>query len=402
MSYKPLLIALTIVGTAIAMSHPCDAQRRKRGLLSKPDAAETETPAATAATTPAAVPQPTAGKTANGVPATTPTQSPLGQPMDLFEMASKNTADQKAANETAATEGKKNKGKDGEKEIPPPEMLTLQSDGITIMAALFKSPNADDPELAKVIVPMMLLHDWGGSMNDLGPLAQYLQSVGHTVIVPDLRGHGRSVTMANSDRPLNYKDFNRAQIATLKDDFEECKRKLMAFNNEGKLNINMLSVLAVGEMCPLATEWALTDWSYQNVGALKQGKDVQGLILVSPPKKFQKVAMTAMVKHPLLSGGGRIEIPTLVVYSQNGNSAKESSALYNLMARKRLPSTASDADVRWAQQSLFELVLPGSADGSALLQNNPQLYRFLGMFNFYKISKNADNLGWASRESKTK
>ena len=206
--------------------------------------------------------------------------------------------------------------------------------------------------------------------------------------------------MVDSPQTLDYRDFNKAQIATVKDDIEACKKKLIQFNNEGKLNISMLSVLAVGEMCPIATQWALTDWSYENAGALKQGKDVQSLILVSPPRKFQNVPMSALVKHPLLSGGGRFEIPTLVVYSQNGNSARDSSTLYNLMARKRLPSNASDADVRWAQQSLFELVVPGSAEGSELLQPNQQLYRFLGMFNFYKVSKNADNFPWASRESK--
>ena len=395
MSYKPFLIAVTLVGTAVAMSQSCDAQRKKRGLLSKPDAAETKTEEPAKA--PAATTQPAAGITAKPAADSTATKS---EPMDLFEMASKNTADQKAASETEAVEGKKNTGKDGEVKSPPPEMLTLESDGITIMAALFKSPNSDDPDLAKVIVPMILVHDWGGSMNDLGPLAEYLQSVGHTVIVPDLRGHGRSVTMANVAKPLNYRDFNRAQIATVKRDIEECKKKLIDFNNEGKLNISMLSVLAVGEMCPLATEWALTDWSYENAGSLKQGKDVQALMLVSPPKKFQNVPMAGLVKHPLLSGGGRFEIPTLVVYSQNGDSAKDSNTLYNLMARNRPPSNATDADVRWAQQSLFELPVPGSANGTALLQNNPKLYRFLGMFNFYKVSKNADNFPWASRESK--
>ena len=182
MTYKFLLVAITIVGTAVAMSQSCDAQRKKRGLLSKPDAAETattETP--TTVPAPAATPQQPAGSTATGVVDQTPTQS---QPLDLFEMASKNSADKKAAAEEEATAGKDGKGKDGEKEIPPPEIVTLQSDGINIMAALFESPNAGDPELAKVIVPMILVHDWDGSMNDLGPLATYLQSLGHTVIVP--------------------------------------------------------------------------------------------------------------------------------------------------------------------------------------------------------------------------
>lgn len=394
MSQKILLVAITIAATTIAVSQSCDAQRKKRGLLSGSDATEesTDIPAKTA---PAATPQPNAGSPANGSVVKTPADT---GPMDLFEMASKNTAAKEAA--AGGDAAKDNKSKDGEVQAPPPEMLTLQSDGINIMAALFQSPNAEDPELAKAIVPMILVHDWGGSMNDLGPLAQYLQSVGHTVIVPDLRGHGRSVTMANSPQPLDYKDFNRAQVATISRDIEQCKRKLIDLNNDGKLNISMLSVLAVGDMCPIVTEWTLTDWSYQTIGAMKQGQDVQSLILVSPPKKFQQMSMAKLIRHPLLSGGAAVEIPTLIIYAEDGESAKDSSALYNLMQRKRPPSKASDADVRWAQQSLYELSIPGSADGTQLLAPNPAVYRYLGMFNFYKVSKNADNFPWGSRASK--
>ena len=394
MSQKIFFLTIAFVAFSVLVCQTSDAQRKKRGLLSTPNAAEDTAKTAATKTAPTATPPAAVGNGAVTKPKT-PAQD---GPMDLFKMASENTANKKAAAE--AGEAKKGKGKDGEIEIPPVEMLTLQSDGINILAALFKSPNAEDPELAKVIVPMILVHDWGGSMNDLGPLAQYLQSVGHTVIVPDLRGHGRSVTMVNSPQELDYNDFNRAQIATVKKDIEQCKRKLISFNNQGKLNISMLSVLAIGDMCPMATEWTLTDWSFENAGRIKQGKDVQSLILVSPPRKFQQSSMSKLVKHPLLAGGRGVEIPTLVIYGQNGDSAKDSSTLYNLMERKRPPSNASDADVRWAQQSLFELALPGNGDGAQLLQPNPGLFRFVGMFNFYKISKNADNIPWASRESK--
>lgn len=390
MSQKILFLAIALVAFSVLDCQTSDAQRKKRGLLTKPGAAEETANTPAKKTPPAAKPAGAAGSGATAA-AKTPTQD---GPMDLFKMASENTAKKNAAEEAGDTK------KDGEVEIPPPEMLTLQSDGINIMAALFTSPNAEDPELAKVIAPMILVHDWGGSMNDLGPLAQYLQSVGHTVIVPDLRGHGRSVTMENTPQELDYNDFTRAQIATVTKDIEQCKRKLITFNNEGKLNISMLSVLAVGDMCPMATEWTLRDWSFQNAGSIKQGQDVQSLILVSPPRKFQQSSMSQLVKHPLLSGGRGVEIPTLVLYGQNADSAKDSSSIYNLMARKRPPSDAADADVRWAQQSLFEMALPGAGEGAQLLQPNPRLFRFIGMFNFYKISKNADNIPWASRASK--
>jgi hypothetical protein len=398
MSRKTVLILLAVFSASIFDCQSSQAQRKKRGLLSQPTAEEKATP--DTAGVPTSTPKPSDSLPPSATPKSPPS-NPLDPSADLFEMATKNKAIKEAAQGTAGS-GSNTKPTDGtskKKESPPPEILTISSDGINIMAALFQSPNAEDPELAKVIAPVMLLHDWGGTMNDLGPLAQYLQSVGHTVIVPDLRGHGRSVTIANSQVPLDHTKFNKAQIASIKRDFEECKKRLIDFNNDGKLNISMLSVLAVGDMCPLATEWTLTDWSFQNVGGLKQGQDVQSLILVSPPKKFQQSSMAQLVRHPLLSGGRGVEIPTLVIYGQNAKAAKDAQALYRLMKRKRPASEAANAEQRWAEQSLFELPIPSSAEGVELLRPNPALFRFIGMFNFYKISRNADQLPWASREA---
>ena len=196
---------------------------------------------------------------------------------------------------------------------------------------------------------------------------------------------------------LDYKDFNRTQIATVIHDFEQCKKQLVALNNEGKLNISMLSVLAVGETCTLATEWAITDWSYPAVGGIKQGQDVQSLIFVSPAKKFQQSSMTKLLRHPLLAGTGAYSIPTLVIYSQKSRTARDVDTLYRAMERKRPPSQQTDPKLQWAEQDLFALEVPGNADGAELLTSNPDVFRFIGKFDFYKISKNADRFPWSSR-----
>ena len=154
--------------------------------------------------------------------------------------------------------GKKSDGELEAGELPEPEIVTITSklpgtDGINLSCTLFMSANSENPDESKTISPMSLVHDFGGSKQDLAPLARHLQSAGHTVLVPDLRGHGRSTTIANEIETVDYAKFRKSDFATIGEDLEACKRFLIQYNNEGKLNISMLSVLAGGDMCPIAT-----------------------------------------------------------------------------------------------------------------------------------------------------
>jgi len=168
--------------------------------------------------------------------------------------------------------GKKKSGELEEGELPEPEIVEVISrvpgtEGISLSCALFMSANSDKPDVSKNISPMILVHDLGGSKLDLAPLARHLQAAGHTVLVPDLRGHGESTTIVNQAEEVDYADFKKSDFATIGQDLEACKRYLMQFNNDGKLNISMLSMLAVGDMCPIVTEWVLRDWSFASRGS---------------------------------------------------------------------------------------------------------------------------------------
>ena len=86
-------------------------------------------------------------------------------------------------------------------EIPPPEKVSFTTkDGVQIRATYY--PGVDAAKRGKEIVPLVLLHDFKGSRNDMAPLAEYLQQlrddsgapIGYAVIAPDLRGHGESIS----------------------------------------------------------------------------------------------------------------------------------------------------------------------------------------------------------------
>jgi hypothetical protein len=262
------------------------------------------------------------------------------------------------------------------------------------------SPNSENPDESKSISPMILVHDLGGSKLDLAPLARHLQSVGHTVLVPDLRGHGRSTTIVDQTETVDYSEFRKSDFATIGQDLEACKRYLMQFNNEGKLNISMLSMLAVGDMCPIVTEWVLRDWSFASRGRIKQGKDVQALTLVSPKRKFKMFSMIQLTKSPLLSGRGNWHIPTLVIWGGESGSAKETKAVYKAMSKHRPPSEAAQSVDRWAEQDLYKLDLPVAQEGAELLRPNEGLYKFIATFNEQKVLLNAAQFPWQSRAKK--
>src|SRR5438874_10913883 len=74
--------------------------------------------------------------------------------------------------------------------VPMPREVTLRTgDGVEIAAVYYES------KLGKEAIPVILLHEYGGSGADFKGLAEHLQGEkepGFAVLVPDLRGHGGS------------------------------------------------------------------------------------------------------------------------------------------------------------------------------------------------------------------
>ena len=173
-----------------------------------------------------------------------------------------------------------------EKKTKPEDLTLVTKDGVFLRCTYYAGPES------KTTVPLILLHDWDGNRRELQPLALYLQDAKHSVIVPDLRGHGRSM-LARNPRPggpeleIDRDKMKGPAVKAMLEDVETAKRFLMARNNEGKLNIEQLGVLGTGFGATLALNWAVWDWSVNSLPTYKMGQDVKALILISPLQSFK-------------------------------------------------------------------------------------------------------------------
>ena len=232
--------------------------------------------------------------------------------------------------------------------FPAPEVMTVETkDGVTLTCTWFapegsaaagKSKNAKaQPAVdGKLVAPFILLHDWDRSREDLLFLGRFLQLSGHAAIVPDLRGHGDSLAVSGSTKPIDRARLRKKEMPSVLGDIEACKKFLMRKNDAGEVNIDLLNVAAVGKTGILAMEWAVSDWNWAPVGSVKQGQDVKSLILIAPERKLKGVSMKPLLKNPLFVGGAAAPLPLLILYSAlDAESAEESTDIYEAIEKGR-------------------------------------------------------------------
>lgn len=236
--------------------------------------------------------------------------------------------------------------------FPAPEVVTLETkDGVELSCTWFAPEGAGTPAkpagnaaapvaqanaAGRSTAPFILLHDWDRSRADLLYLGRFLQLSGHAVIVPDFRGHGDSLTVSGSTKPIDRARFRKKEMATLLADIEACKKFLMRKNDAGVVNIDLLNVAAVGKSAILAMQWAVSDWSWAPVGSVKQGQDVKSLILIAPEQKLKGVSIKSLLKNQLFVGGAAHPLPLVVVYSaSHPESVEESTEIYEGIKKGR-------------------------------------------------------------------
>lgn len=298
------------------------------------------------------------------------------------------------------------KKKSQDEKPPEPEHMILDTaDGVRLKCTYF-APASSEGSDGKAVVPIILLHDWEGNRGQLLAYGAYLQGNGYAVIVPDLRGHGESTQVVGVDKPINLDRFRKQDVLAAVKDIERCKKYLVQRHNEGQLNIDLLSLVAVGKTSVLAAQWTLSDWfafPAYNAEGIKQGQDVKSLVLISPRKKLAGISIGGSLKNPLFSGAGTAALPMLILWGANDEeAAKDSSSIHAGLEKARPDvSKIEDAAAKFEQQTLFGEAVPGtSLSGAQMMEitQNNTLWPFIESFFAKKVAAASDSFPWKTRE----
>lgn len=255
----------------------------------------------------------------------------------------------------------------------------------------------------KKTVPIIMLHAWGETGAAMYPLAEALsnpESHGHAVVVPDLRGHGGSTevllpgggTKQVSADSMRKIDFD----AIVRYDLQAIKRLLREKHNAGKVNIEMLTLVASQESAIFATEWAALDWSIRPLPTHKLGQYVKAIVYLSPTASFKGMNLQRSLNHAQV----RSLLSMLILYGENEAPARnDARRAHNLVKRFHVEDFKTEEEGR-DLQDLFIHGLTTSLQGSKLI-TAPGLNVIPGIASFIdlRLVQKSDRLIWEPREN---
>jgi pimeloyl-ACP methyl ester carboxylesterase len=306
--------------------------------------------------------------------------------LSVFCMAARNAWADDPAGAAAKSEGP-----------PKPETIPLETnDGLQMEATYFASPS----ENPKDAVPIIMLHGWKGSSADFAQLALDMQLLGHAVIVPDLRGHGKStqIRMGTDLRSIDQTLMGKAGFeAMAAQDVEAVKKFLVERNNAGKLNIEKLCVVGADMGAVVAMNWAVRDWSAPKLLTGKQGQDVKALVLISPPLNFHGISVTG----PLADQTLKTELSVFIIAGgdKGGKAFSDAQAVYKRLSALR-PKPPTDPEEFHKRQDLFFDNLKTSMQGTKILDDRKlQAQVSADIGNFIKWRLVDQKFPWTLRKS---
>ena len=285
------------------------------------------------------------------------------------------------------------------KDIENPETVVLVTkDNVELRAEWFPG------KPGKTTVPVILIHDWAGNRKDLYSMADYLhREKGFSVIVPDLRGHGQSISRKNSDKEIKAQDFRKNDFIGILEDIEACKRFLVAKNNLGEVNIDLLVIGVVGKMSPFAVDYTLRDWQWTPLAGVKQGQDVKAVVMISPEKRFKSASMTPAFRIPLISGKNAEPIPMFLTWGKGHSlTSREGQSIYStLIGSRREDAAAIPDDEKWKQLTLIKREYNSKSSGRDLVKEKSKLISGdIGLFIEKKVADRKDEFRWQDRSRK--
>lgn len=244
------------------------------------------------------------------------------------------------------------------RDIPPPEAVTVTTkDGVIIHGTYFGS------NLGKKAIPVIMLPGWERSQKDLTGLAMAMQKEGLAVLTVDLRGHGASKSIQGPGGQIVEIDLDRIRAsdfdAFVAQDLEAVKSFLMQENNKGNLNIEMLTIIGCDFSATAALNFAAQDWSWPILPSIKQGQDVKGLILISPPKTFKGFNANRALQTPVLKN----QISLMIIAGEGDRTSfSDAKRIFSTIDKIR-QKNMSDAKDR----TVFFAGKPNALEGTELL-----------------------------------
>jgi alpha-beta hydrolase superfamily lysophospholipase len=219
----------------------------------------------------------------------------------------------------------------------PEELLLDTSDGLELHAWYYP-PLLEEDE--KPTATVILLHDLEGSHRSVEPLAVALQAAGCGVVAPDLRGHGASTAKGGDSldvRGLKKADFElmaatrggqiREQSA-IRGDVEAVRNWIRRKADEGEVDMRRLFVVGAGLGATVALAWTAEDASWPDGTKGPQGRQVRGVVLVSPAWTTRGFT----INGPLANNVVKQEIPLMIVA---GRSDRDSLKVFDQLKRQR-------------------------------------------------------------------
>jgi len=290
-------------------------------------------------------------------------------------------------------------GKDGKekKEEPPPEPESFYlrtKDGWNIFCTYYGPKKGVRP--GKYVVPIIMLHGWEGQGSEYAELATVLQLWGFASIVPDLRGHGRSISRKKpngEDEVVKVDDLKPQDMEGMILDVEEVKKVLIDKNNKGELNIEMLTVIGAEVGSIVAVNWAALDWSWPMTPAYKQGQDVKALVLLTPQQTYRRLNCNKALATPAISQ--RLSI-LLAVGAEQANEYKEADRIHSRLERVRPPV---EKDEIAQKQDLFLIVAPTPLQGTKLLDRALKVNGAIMTFLNWRLLQKVEDFPWTERKS---
>jgi len=222
----------------------------------------------------------------------------------------------------------------------PEELVLATTDGLDLHAWHYPATLAEDESPKATVI---LLHDLAGTHHSVEPLAKALQAAGCDVVAPDLRGHGASTTRAGGDldlRLLKKADFELMAAArggqirdqsAIRGDVETVRNWIKRKAEAGSLDMNRLFVVGSGLGAAVAAAWTAEDANWPAGTKGDQGRQVRGLVLISPVWTTRGFSITG----PLSNDAVRAEVPLMVIA---GRSDRDAAKVFDQLKRQRLSS----------------------------------------------------------------